>query len=81
MSMIPPPPQGGVPIAPVPATYGLAQGTGADGTAWVLLICDTPLGRQVFHLTPDNAKLIGEGLVKLGSAGALTIVPHLNGGG
>jgi hypothetical protein len=81
MSMMPPNPQGGVPIAPVPTVTSVAQGTGADGQPWVLLIFDTPLGRSVFHLTPDNAKLIGEGMVKLGTAGALTIVPRLNGGG
>jgi len=68
-----------VPIAPVPTTVSVAQGTGADGQPWILMIFDTPLGRQLFHLTPDNAKVIGEGLVKLGGAGSLTIVPNLNG--
>lgn len=72
---------GRVPLTPVPTVISVAQGTGADGQPWVLMFFDTPLGRQVFHLQPDVAKTIGEGLVKLGSAGALTIVPTLNGGG
>lgn len=81
--MIPEPaaPSGGVPIGPVPTTFGVAQGTGADGQPWVLLICDTALGRQVFHLSPGDAKLIGDALVKVGQAGALILAPRLNGDG
>lgn len=63
----------GVPLSPVPTQYGVGQGIGADGQTWVLLTVSTPLGNLAFHLTPDNAKVIGEALAKFGTAGPLIL--------
>lgn len=69
----------GVPISPVPTQYSVGQGAGPDGTVWVLLIVDSPMGRNVFHLTPDNAKVIGDGLAKVGAAGSIILGSQLPG--
>lgn len=63
----------GIPLSPVPTQYGVGQGIGADGQTWVLLTVSTPLGNFAFHLTPDNAKIIGEALAKFGTAGPLIL--------
>lgn len=52
----------GVMPQPVPLSVQLMHTQDPTGQKYVVLIISTPVGQNVFHLDPDSAEKIGEGI-------------------
>lgn len=48
---------------PVPMSIQLTSGQGVGGEKYVILILQTPVGQHVYHLDPDGAEKLAEGLI------------------
>ncbi len=46
----------------------VGQANDPQGNIWPVLIVTTPVGQQIFWMSPDQAKDIGEGMVKAAQA-------------
>lgn len=76
---IPPGPPAQLQVGPLPTQTMVAQALTPDGTAFVTLQCLTPLGMQVYFLSPDHARQLAQHLHQFASAAAsgLEIVGNL----
>lgn len=52
----------GVLPQPVPISVQLMTAQGNAGEKWVVLVIATPVGQNVFHLEPDGAEKIADGM-------------------
>jgi hypothetical protein len=66
-------PQQTIPITPVPCQIHLLQAQLPTGDIVIVLVVDDVTGRKVAHLSPEQALIIGDGMVKYGKAGRVLI--------
>ena len=62
-----------IPIGPVPCQLHLLQAQLPNGDIVIVLVVDDVTGRKVAHLSPEQALIIGDGMVKYGKAGRVLL--------